>query len=308
MVKRNRQMKWFRHQTDAHDDEFIEEMMAEFGLESYARWWLLLEAIGAQMDRSNKCSVSYSWVKWQKVLMGKRKKLEKWLSFLLENGKIECILDGVILDSFPKHSGNIPKTNRKQIKNILEIKCKKLLNIRDEYTRKSGVCQDKIAPDTDTDIRVEDTNVSPTCRESNEEEPEKGEKKKPKKKVKKWSEDCTEMRFAKFLFKCIQKNNPKAKEPNFQTWAGEFDKIIRIDERPEKELVSVIRFCQSDAFWHTNILSPGSLRKQYDRLMLRAKKSKGVSCEQRIEEKDFGTGTPELGQLSWATGNGEHDV
>ena len=94
-------MKWFKHMSDAHMDEKLDEIIDEFGFEGYGRWWQILEIIAKQMDSSNRCHVVYSWNKWQTFLKGKRNKLKTFLERLEnvsllnleENGnklKIEC--------------------------------------------------------------------------------------------------------------------------------------------------------------------------------------------------------------------------
>lgn len=132
-------MRWFKHMTDASDDEFMVLLEAQFGLEGYARWWKLLESVAVQMDKTNKCSVVYSWVKWQTILKGKRNKLETFLKQLENESRIIT----------------------KQTGNVLEIKIPKLLKYRDEYSKKSGQEKDKDSPsvrrkiqntETETDI------------------------------------------------------------------------------------------------------------------------------------------------------------
>ena len=108
-----RLIKWFKHYADASDDEFVAELEEIFGLAGYARWFKMLEIIAKQMDKSDRCSVSYSWVKWQALLKGKRNKLETFLV----------------------HCENKLKINLKQTENILEIKCSNLLKIRDNHTK-----------------------------------------------------------------------------------------------------------------------------------------------------------------------------
>lgn len=39
-------MKWFQHMTDAHDDEFISEVMERFGPEGYTAWFVTAELVG----------------------------------------------------------------------------------------------------------------------------------------------------------------------------------------------------------------------------------------------------------------------
>ena len=108
-------MKWFRHMADASDDEFLSEVEDIFGLEGYARWWKLLEIIAKQMDETDRCYAEYSWKKWQTFLKGKRNKLETFLV----------------------HSKNQRKINMEQNGNILKISCPKLLELRDNYSKRS---------------------------------------------------------------------------------------------------------------------------------------------------------------------------
>lgn len=139
-------MKWFRHMSNASDDEFLAEVEEIFGLEGYARWWKLLEAIAEQMDGTSKCGVSYSWTKWQAILKGKRNKLETFL----------------------KHCQNKQKIILEENGNILKITCRNLLKMRDEYSRKSGQAPDgspdNVAPEEDTEVEVSTgTNVPSTA-------------------------------------------------------------------------------------------------------------------------------------------------
>lgn len=101
-----------------------------------------------------------------------------------------------------------------------------------------------------------------------------------------YSSESNEYRLAVYLFNYIKKNNEKAKEPNFLTWAKTFDYILRIDKRDIEEVKQVIKFCQNDSFWYSNILSPEKLRKQYDQLILKMKNCNKVECttEKRMED------------------------
>lgn len=109
-------MKWFKHMANASNDDFIEWIEQEYGLEGYARWWKILETIALSMekDRSNP-SATHTWQKWQIILKGKRSQLLTFLSAIALQGRIEV----------------------KSSDNILEIKCVKLLKMRDEYSKKS---------------------------------------------------------------------------------------------------------------------------------------------------------------------------
>jgi hypothetical protein len=130
-------MLWFKHLSNASDDDFIEELEEKFGWEGYGRWWKLLEIIAKSMGKNKLPIAKHSWQKWQSFLKGKRSKLSSFLVHCQLRGKIKLHENG----------------------NILEIRCDKLLELRDEYSRKSGHStdnsQDNIAPDTDTDKEEE---------------------------------------------------------------------------------------------------------------------------------------------------------
>jgi len=87
-------------------------------------------------------------------------------------------------------------------------------------------------------------------------------------------ENSKEFQLAKYLESFILNNKPNSKKQNLQTWAKEFDLILRIDKRDISELRGIIEWCQKDSFWHSNILSPKKLRSQYDQLILRREEKK----------------------------------
>ena len=79
---------------------------------------------------------------------------------------------------------------------------------------------------------------------------------------------------AKFLEKCIAKNNPKfpQNEPQRQRWAKDFDLMIRRDKIDADDIAKVIDWCQNDNFWRSNILSGKKVREKYQQLVLKMQK------------------------------------
>jgi hypothetical protein len=135
-------MKWFKHMSDASSDEFLARLEDEMGLEAVARWWKMLEAIAIQMDKTDRCYAEYPISKWMTLLSCKQEKKLRLFVKVLENfGKVSAIWS----------------------QNILKLECPKLLEFRDEYSRKSGVAPDKVAPDTDTEEerKKESKNITP---------------------------------------------------------------------------------------------------------------------------------------------------
>lgn len=91
----------------------------------------------------------------------------------------------------------------------------------------------------------------------------------------KFDEDSIEYKLANYLRNWIIKNNPNAKVPNdiksMQKWCVHIDRMIRIDNRNPDEIKEIIKFCQTDEFWLSNILSTNKLREKYDKLYLKMK-------------------------------------
>lgn len=85
-----------------------------------------------------------------------------------------------------------------------------------------------------------------------------------------FNEQSREM--ARLLGELMLDNDPKAKIPATESainrWFDAIDKINRIDGRGWAEIEDVIRWCQQDDFWKSNILSGGALRKQFPKLRL----------------------------------------
>ena len=67
------------------------------------------------------------------------------------------------------------------------------------------------------------------------------------------------------------------RRPNITaTWLMEADRVFRLDKRPIEEALDLMKWCQQDSFWQGNILSPTKFRKQYDALMLHARRKRTV--------------------------------
>ena len=67
------------------------------------------------------------------------------------------------------------------------------------------------------------------------------------------------------LFETVKMNNPGAKEPNIQKWSNDFRLIVERDGQTFERIVHMIQWSGQHAFWHTIILSPASIRRNWDR-------------------------------------------
>ncbi|PRT35457.1 phage replisome organizer N-terminal domain-containing protein [Bacillus wiedmannii] len=130
--------------------------------------------------------------------------------------------------------------------------------------------------------KVEENDVRVTSRDDTDIEEDKEldiDKEKDKKKKEKPSrhkfETC-DTNGAKYLFEKIKGNNPKQKEPNFDTWSNDFRLMREKDNRELQEIKDVIDWCQADPFWQGNILSPKKLREKFDQLTIQMNSKKGA--------------------------------
>ena len=91
-------------------------------------------------------------------------------------------------------------------------------------------------------------------------------------KIDKFSEK--DISLSKLLYNLIKENDYKAfKDPNFYKWAEHIEKLHRIDEVEYNTIEFIIRWCQHDDFWKTNILSTNKLRQHFTRLFAQAKQN-----------------------------------
>lgn len=81
------------------------------------------------------------------------------------------------------------------------------------------------------------------------------------------SSDAEATRLAELLADLIEQNGSKRPTVT-KSWVTEIDRMIRLDSRSVDLVEKCIRWAQADSFWRANIMSPGKLRKHYDRLRL----------------------------------------
>jgi len=97
-----------------------------------------------------------------------------------------------------------------------------------------------------------------------------------KKKKEKKTSSPEALRLSGVLADLILQNNPgnrslttEKRDATVKRWAADFDKLICIDGRAPEEIERVIRWCQSDSFWKSNILSGAKLREKWDQLTVK---------------------------------------
>ena len=89
-----------------------------------------------------------------------------------------------------------------------------------------------------------------------------------------FEESTKEYSLAVLLRTHILSNRATARVPDEEpaclaSWCLDIDRMIRLDKRDPNEIEKVIRWCQADPFWMSNVLSPAKLRKQFDQLAMK---------------------------------------
>lgn len=140
-------MRWFKHMTDARNDEKISALSDKFGLEGIGFYWTVLEIVAQKMNEKLQTSASFSAKKWGSFAGISAKKFQNLAEFCASLNLFEM-----------KNEGN-----------LISINIPKLLFIKDEHTRKtcknSGVYPDKVGSlsrlDIDIDIDKEEEFKTP---------------------------------------------------------------------------------------------------------------------------------------------------
>lgn len=144
-------MRWFKHMTDAHDDETMAELTDRFGLEGYGLWWRILEIIASKMDKnSDKCEATFPKKKWRNLCSIYRQSRFDLVTIFLASCKNPKLILSESSD------------------NLLTIKCPNLLKFRDEYASRKSKNRDKLptqsgqTPEQDTEYRIQNTDTENT--------------------------------------------------------------------------------------------------------------------------------------------------
>jgi hypothetical protein len=126
-------MKWFKHLSDADSDEFLVDLMAEYGYAGKGRWWSIVGLIAGQMKKgSSKCEFEMAVREWTHFLRLQPKQLLDFFLFLATNKHsnvtILCSIGGATL-SFQSDFKVISKSTQSKLK--LNFRAPKMLELRD---------------------------------------------------------------------------------------------------------------------------------------------------------------------------------
>jgi len=124
-------VKWFKHLSNARDDERIARLEDVAGLEGYAVYFKLLEIVAASMDQTERCEVGYSVSRWASLMNCHPIKARTLVGKVASCGLVELRLDG---DSMEVRIPNLLKHRDNHTKN-LQAACKQEVEKEKEEER-----------------------------------------------------------------------------------------------------------------------------------------------------------------------------
>ena len=108
----------------------------------------------------------------------------------------------------------------------------------------------------------------------------------------KWG-SAEDLEIAKWISSRVKLINPTCKAPDMTSWSNTVRLMRQIDNRSHQDICALYDWASKHHFWQTNILSPESLRKQWDKLTMQ-RNSEG---EQRAAKPDL-----DFNNTDWAYG------
>ena len=129
-------IKWFKHESQARNDERISRLEDKAGLEGYGFYFKLLEIVSTNMDFSDRCDVTYSLSRWGRQANISTKKAVFLLQCCHDVGLIiaQRVNDDMIvnipnlLKYRDNHTKNLQGTYKQELDKELELELDKELD------------------------------------------------------------------------------------------------------------------------------------------------------------------------------------
>jgi len=239
-------MRWVKHDTDANQDAKLQNVLLDYGLEGYGLYWYCIELIASKIDNDN---ITFELEHDARIIArsvgSTQQKVEEMMRYFVDAGLFE---DSTGVITCFKLARRLDKsmTSNPQMREIIG----KLKNHDSVMTKSAKPMQDKIRLE---EIREEDK--TPLVQ--------------PEAKPSKFKFDSYQMDFARWMLSRLLILNPNFKKPNLESWANTLRLMIEVDKRDPVLIGKVFEWANNDEFWSSNILSANSLRKQFDKLVVK---------------------------------------
>lgn len=283
---------YFPHDTNAFLDPKIRYIITEYGVWSYALFWVIIEMMSSQRDFKLKYKGLAESI--YPLLQGKPLKVngENGIATLTDwnNKQISC--DMKFIYEIPinlieatleaclevglfvlEPDGKIHSISLDERMSEIQRKSE----LKSEIGRIGGLKSGLIRAKKSILSKQNEAEVEPSF-EANEQNKIKENKIKENKTIDILDSNSIiskvssiDLELSNIFVSHIKENLPTFKEPDINKWAEEIERIHRIDQRPYDLIKAVIIWSQQHSFWRKNILSPAKLRKQFDRLCIEAK-------------------------------------
>ncbi|EPS6961203.1 replication protein [Klebsiella aerogenes] len=100
-----------------------------------------------------------------------------------------------------------------------------------------------------------------------------------------------DLRAAQWIFSRLLVVNASLSEPRWVEWANTIRLMRLQDKRSHYEICELFKWANEDSFWQNNILSPTSLRKQWDKLTTKRQRNPNPqhakSCAAALDNTDW---------------------
>jgi hypothetical protein len=108
----------------------------------------------------------------------------------------------------------------------------------------------------------------------------------------KWG-SAEDLKIAQWISSRVKVINPTCKAHDMTSWSNTVRLMRQIDNRSHQDICALYDWASKHHFWHTNVLSPESLRKQWDTLTMQ----RNAGSEQRTGKQDL-----DFNNTDWAYG------
>lgn len=147
-------MRWFKHMTNARNDEELAEILDDHGPEGVGVYWMILEVIAEKMDGTDRCHAQFSDKNWAKKAGVSTRKFNRMVRVLAGIDPSS----GKNLSKFGPNSDRTPLIKLTINDGKLRLECPNLLKFRDEHTRRlrsKSVATQEQEIELDTEVEVE---------------------------------------------------------------------------------------------------------------------------------------------------------
>lgn len=100
-----------------------------------------------------------------------------------------------------------------------------------------------------------------------------------------------DLKAARWIFDKALTVNASLSEPNWVEWANTIRLMRMQDKRSHYEICELFKWANEDSFWQNNVLSPTSLRKQWDKLTTKRQRNPNPqhakSCAAALDNTDW---------------------